>query len=54
MMRYMPSLENVSLFDFCSAMLHDFARFLECILPMPSVLAVSGDIHRFLGPTMAH
>ena len=45
----MPSLDNVALIDFCVAKLHYCARILGCIIPMPSVLAILWDTHRFLG-----
>ena len=48
-MCYMPGLDNIVLIDFCSAMLHYFARILGCMVPMPSVLAILWDTHRFLG-----
>ena len=47
-----PSLDNVVLIDFCSARLHYFAKILGCNIPMPSVLAILWDTHRFVGLTM--
>ena len=49
-----PSLDNVALTDFCSARLHCFAWILGCIIPMPWVLAILWDTHRFLALIIAH
>ena len=50
----MSSSDNVAPIDFCGAKSHYFARILGCIIPVPSVLAILWDTHRFLGLIMAH